>query len=68
MLRCRPGLLPTKSQFQQVSEDELRDALVLVDDRPILDRLNLEPAARWRETYYTYFTKPFRDQGVPLFQ
>ncbi|MGB0514714.1 MAG: spermidine synthase, partial [Wenzhouxiangellaceae bacterium] len=56
------------SQFQPVPPEVLEDALVLVDDRPILDQLNLEPAARWRETYYTYFTKPFRDQGVPLFQ
>lgn len=56
------------SQFQPVPAEALDDALVLVDDRPILDHLNLEPAARWRETYYTYFTQPFREKGVPLFQ
>jgi predicted membrane-bound spermidine synthase len=46
----------------------LDDAVVLRDNRPVLEKLNLEAAARWRETYYEHFTKPFIDKGVPIFE
>lgn len=46
----------------------LDDAVILRDNRPVLEKLNLEAAAQWRETYYEYFTKPFIEKGVPIFE
>lgn len=44
------------------------DAVILRDNRPVLEKLNLEAAAGWRETYYEHFTKPFIEKGVPIFE
>lgn len=46
----------------------LDDAVILRDNLPVLEKLNLEAAARWRETYYEHFTRPFIDKGVPIFE
>ena len=46
---------------------DLSDALILRDNRPVLEKLNLEAAALWRQTYYEYFTRPFLEKGVPIF-
>lgn len=46
----------------------LDDAVILHDNRPALEKLNLEAAAQWRETYYEHFTKPFIEKGVPIFE
>jgi predicted membrane-bound spermidine synthase len=43
------------------------DALILLDNRPILEKLNLEAAARWRQDYYEMFTSRFIELGIPLF-
>ncbi|MBK9130050.1 MAG: fused MFS/spermidine synthase [Gammaproteobacteria bacterium] len=47
---------------------DLDQAMVLRDDRPILEKLNLEAAAIWRAGYYRTFTRPFLDMGIPLFE
>ncbi|MCC6208392.1 MAG: fused MFS/spermidine synthase [Gammaproteobacteria bacterium] len=47
---------------------ELDQAMVLRDDQPILEKLNLEAAAIWRAGYYRTFTRPFLDMGIPLFE
>ncbi len=49
------------------AEVALDDAIILVDNRPVLEKLNLEAAERWRQTYYEHFTIPFREKGVPIF-
>ncbi|MEX2497950.1 MAG: fused MFS/spermidine synthase [Wenzhouxiangellaceae bacterium] len=49
-------------------EITLDDALVLRDNQPILEKLNLEAAAGWRKTYYEHFTRPFIEKGVPIFE
>lgn len=46
---------------------DVEHAMVLTDNQPILEKLNLEAAAIWRAAYYTYYTKPFLDMGIPLF-
>ncbi|MFW5927525.1 MAG: fused MFS/spermidine synthase [Wenzhouxiangella sp.] len=49
-------------------EIPLDDAVILRDNRPVLEMLNLEAAARWRETYYEHFTRPFIEKGIPIFE
>ncbi len=43
-------------------------AALLVDDRPILDKLNLKAAAIWRKAYTDNFTKRLVAAGIPLFE
>lgn len=57
-----PGLVMDPRQIP------LEDAVVLRDNRPVLEKLNLEAAVRWRQTYYEHFTRPFIDKGVPIFE
>ena len=61
LLRLEDLLLPT-------DQIPLDDALILRDNRPVLEKLNLEAAARWRRGYYDYFTRPLLDQGIPIFE
>ena len=53
--------------FLDTGTIDLEDALILRDNRPVLEKLNLEASAQWREGYYKYFTKPFLDLGIRLF-
>ncbi len=45
----------------------LDDAIVLRENRPVLEKLNLEAAARWRRASYDYFTAPLIEKGMPIF-
>lgn len=56
------------ARFLDPASVDLEDAIVLHDNRPILERLSLEAAATWREGYYTHFTRPFLELGIPLFE
>lgn len=60
-------LTPLPRFFMDPAEIDLDDALVLRDNRPVLEKLNLEAAAIWRKDYYNFFTKRFIEQGMPLF-
>ena len=46
----------------------LEDAMVLSDDRPVLEHLNLPAASAWRKGYNQSFTSAFSANGVPLFK
>jgi spermidine synthase len=46
---------------------DLSDAVVLSDDKPILELLNLPAGNAWRKDY-TEMTKTFYNEGVPLFR
>ena len=46
---------------------DLNDAVVLTDDKPILELLNIEAGNSWRKGY-TEMTKEFYKEGVPLFR
>lgn len=61
------GVRPLADFVRDTGELDFDDALLLVDNRPILERLNLEAAAVWRRGYYEYFTRPFVEKGIPLF-
>lgn len=55
-------------RFLDPAHVDLEDAIVLRDNRPILERLSLEAASTWREGYNTHFTRPFLELGIPLFE
>ncbi|MBL4624800.1 MAG: fused MFS/spermidine synthase [Flavobacteriales bacterium] len=51
-----------------VSTIDTADALVLIDDRPILDLLNKAAAENWRYHYNEFYTQQFINQGIPMFK
>jgi len=44
-----------------------RDAVVFVDDKPLLDRLNMKANSIWRKSYIGTYSLFFSKNGVPLF-
>ena len=53
--------------FLDLRNVDLSDAVVLIDDKPILELLNVEAGNAWRKGY-TEMTKTFYREGVPLFR
>ncbi len=53
--------------FQDPQKLDLNDAVVLTDDKPILELLNIPAGNAWRKGY-TEMTKTFYKEGVPLFR
>jgi predicted membrane-bound spermidine synthase len=43
------------------------EALVLTDDKPLLEKRNFMAASQWRKSYHVY-TELFLRQGIPLFE
>ena len=53
--------------FLDPRQVDLSDAVVLTDDKPILELLNIRASNAWRKGY-TEMTKNFYKEGVPLFR
>ena len=53
--------------FLDPRKADLNDAVVLTDDRPILEFLNIRAGNAWRKAYIE-MTKTFYKEGVPLFR
>jgi len=53
--------------FQDPRKVDLNDAVVLTDDKPILELLNIRAGNAWRKAY-TEMTKTFYKEGIPLFR
>ena len=53
--------------FQDPQRLDLNDAVVLTDDKPILELLNIPGGKVWRNTYIK-MTNAFYKEGVPLFR
>ena len=53
--------------FYDPRKVDLNDAVVLTDDKPILELLNIRAGNAWRKAY-TEMTKTFYKEGVPLFR
>ena len=51
-----------------VSSVDTADAIVLTDNKPILDIINVEAAKNWRDHYNLYYTNNFINQGIPMFK
>jgi spermidine synthase len=56
-----------KTLFYDPRKVDLNDAMVLTDDKPILELLNIRAGNAWRKAY-TEMTKTFYKEGVPLFR
>lgn len=53
--------------FIDTSKLDLSDALVITDDKPMMEHLNRFAADRWREDYYNNFTLKFKEEyKIPL--
>jgi spermidine synthase len=53
--------------FQDPQKVDVTDAVVLTDDKPILELLNIRAGNTWRKGYVE-MTKRFYKEGVPLFR
>jgi hypothetical protein len=53
--------------FHDPKKVDLTDAVVLTDDKPILELLNIRAGNAWRKAY-TEMTKTFYKEGIPLFR
>ena len=56
-----------EASFYDPQKLDLNDAVILTDDKPILELLNIPGGKVWRKTY-TEMTKEFCKEGVPLFR
>ena len=56
-----------ETSFYDPQKLDLNDAVILTDDKPILELLNIPGGKVWRKTY-TEMTKEFSKEGVPLFR
>ncbi len=59
--------LDIETLFQDPAKMDLNDAVVLTDDKPILELLNIPAGNVWRKGYVE-MTKRFYKEGVPLFR
>jgi len=57
-----------ESLFVDSTTLNLENAIVFVDDKPILDRMNIGAAGMWRKAYNQTYTRLFVERGIPLFQ
>ena len=55
------------SLFLDANTLNMKDAIVFTDDRPLLDRLNINANAIWHKSYNGTYSRFFLDNGVPLF-
>jgi predicted membrane-bound spermidine synthase len=53
--------------FQDPDKADVNDAVVLTDDKPILELLNIRAGNEWRKGYIE-MTKTFYKEGIPLFR
>jgi predicted membrane-bound spermidine synthase len=61
------GQFKIADHFTDVSKIDMSDAILITDDKPVMEYINRYAAARWRENYYKNFTLKFKDDyKVPL--
>lgn len=56
------------SLFINTNDAISEDAIILTDDKPNLDWLNMEANNIWRKGYTEIYTKTFTQKGIPLFK
>lgn len=58
-----------ESRPVQLTKEELADAIVMHDDRPVLDKLNLGAYATWRQNTILYFNGEMKKgRSIPIFK
>lgn len=61
------GDIKIAEHFIDTSEMDFSDALVITDDKPVMEYLNRFAADKWREDYYNNFTLKFKEEyKIPL--
>jgi spermidine synthase len=66
-VNTKEGEYKIGQHFLDASKIDLADALVITDDKPMMEQLNRFAAARWREDYYKNFTLKFKEEyDLPL--
>lgn len=61
------GQYKIAEHFIDVSKIDMSDAMLITDDKPMMEYINRFAAARWREGYYKNFTLKFKeDYKIPL--
>jgi spermidine synthase len=56
------------SLFLDPATLNLYDAIVLTDDKPLLELINITASNKWRNDYTTSYTSLFSKSGIPLFE
>jgi len=56
------------SLFLDPSTLNLSDAIILTDDKPILELLNVAASNKWRNDYNSSYNRLFAKSGIPLFK
>lgn len=59
---------PIPGMYLDTSRIDANDAVILRDNRPVLENLTLAAAKLWREDYTKVYTKQFVEMGIPLFE
>ncbi len=67
-LQHKGVLVNIDSLFLNVNTLDCHDAIIFTDDKPALDRLNINATNMWRKGYNTTYTSFFTEQGIPLFK
>ena len=57
----------TKNKAFVFSPSDIQQAPILIDDQPLLEILNIEAVAAWRNAYIATAIKDFNQRNVPLF-
>lgn len=55
------------SLFLDPNTLDRRDAVVFVDDKPLLDRMNMKAISIWRKSYNGSYARFLHESGIPLF-
>jgi predicted membrane-bound spermidine synthase len=56
------------SLFLDPATFNLSDAIVFTDNKPLLERMNIEASNKWRNEYNSTYTNLFSKGGIPLFE
>jgi predicted membrane-bound spermidine synthase len=55
------------SLFLNLNTLSMQDAIVFSDNKPDLEKLNIEAGNTWRKSYIRSYTRFFLENGIPLF-
>ena len=60
--------LPENKDYLDIADSDMNDAVVLQDEFPVLEVLNMEANIAWRQGYISNSIIPFNKRNIPLFQ
>jgi len=60
--------LPGNKDYLDLASVDMNDAVVLQDEFPVLEILNMEASKAWRQGYISYSINTFNKRNIPLFR